>query len=109
MRRALFIPFANAAGDYSGFEERAAPAFAAANIELRSMTREVDPVAAVRSAKAIVVGGGSTWKLLKDVRRQGLLEAIRERVRGGRPVRRLECRRQPRLSDDHDDQRHADL
>ncbi len=85
VRRALFIPFANAAGDYSGFEERAAPAFAAANIELRSVTREVDPVAAVRSAEAIVVGGGSTWKLLRDVRRQGLLEAIRERVRGGAP------------------------
>jgi dipeptidase E len=85
VQRALFVPFANAAGDYLGFEAQAAAAFAAAGVELRSVTREADPVAAVRGTQAIVVGGGSTWKLLRDVRRQGLLEAIRERVRDGVP------------------------
>jgi dipeptidase E len=85
VQRALFVPFANAAGDYLGFEARAARAFAAAGVDLRSVTREADPVAAARSAQAIVVGGGSTWKLLRDVRRQGLLEAVRERVRDGVP------------------------
>ena len=85
VRRALFVPFANAAGDYLGYETRAAAAFAATGVELRAVTREADPVAAVRSAEAIVVGGGNTWKLLRDVRRHGLLELIRERVRSGIP------------------------
>lgn len=85
VQRALFVPFANAAGDYLGYEARAASAFAAAGVELRSVTRDADPVAAARSAQAFVVGGGNTWKLLRDVRRQGLLEAVRERVRDGVP------------------------
>ena len=85
VQRAAFIPYANAAGDYLGFESRAAPAFAAAGVELRSVTRDADPVAAVRDAQAVVVGGGSTWKLLRDVRRLGLLDAIASRVRAGAP------------------------
>jgi dipeptidase E len=85
VRRAVFVPFANADGDYAAYEAKAAPAFAAAGIELSSVTRAADPVAAVREAEAIVVGGGNTWKLLRDVRRLALLEAIRERVRSGAP------------------------
>jgi dipeptidase E len=85
VQRAVFVPFANAAGDYLGFEARAAPAFAAVGIELWSVTRAADPVAAVRNAQAVVVGGGSTWKLLRDVRRLGLLDAIRDRIRAGAP------------------------
>jgi dipeptidase E len=85
VRRAVFIPFANAASDYAAYEAKAAPAFAAAGVELSSVTRAEAPVAAVREAEALVVGGGNTWKLLRDVRRQGLLDAIRDRVRSGAP------------------------
>jgi dipeptidase E len=85
VERALFIPFANAAGDYLGFEAKAALAFAEVGIKLESVTRFADPVAAVRDAQAVVVGGGSTWKLLRDVRALGLLDAIRARVEDGMP------------------------
>ncbi|MCP9758023.1 dipeptidase PepE [Aquitalea sp. S1-19] len=85
IERALFIPFANAAGDYLGFEAKAAVALAQAGIKLESITRFADPVQAVREAQAVIVGGGSTWKLLRDVRALGLLDAIRERVADGMP------------------------
>jgi dipeptidase E len=40
---------------------------------------------AVRTAQAIVVGGGSTWKLLRELRERGLLREIRKRVLAGAP------------------------
>ena len=42
-----------------------------------------DALAKVREAQAVVVGGGSTWKLLREARAGGLLPAIRERVAAG--------------------------
>ena len=44
-----------------------------------------DPIAAIRDTATIIVGGGNTWKLLRDVRATGLLPAIRERVTAGTP------------------------
>ena len=100
VQRAAFIPYANAAGDYLGFESRAAPAFAAAGVELRSVTRDADPVAAVRDAQAVVVGGGSTWKLLRDVRRlrpaatrSRIASAPAHPMRAGAPVPTSRVRR----------------
>ena len=39
----------------------------------------------MRGAQAIVVGGGSTWRLLRELRLAGLLPAIRNRVIAGMP------------------------
>ena len=44
-----------------------------------------DPVAAVRAAQGLVVGGGNTFRLLAALYERGLIDAIRERVRGGTP------------------------
>ena len=44
-----------------------------------------DPADAVRKVQAIVVGGGSTWRLLRELRRAGLLAVIRNRVLAGVP------------------------
>ena len=42
-------------------------------------------MAAVKNASAIVVGGGNTWKLLKMIRDNNLIDAIRMKVIGGTP------------------------
>ena len=44
-----------------------------------------DPVKAVNEAQAIMVSGGNTFKLLHDLRANGLLEPIRAKVKGGTP------------------------
>jgi dipeptidase E len=44
-----------------------------------------DPIAAIRAAPAIYVGGGNTFRLLAELYRLDLLDPIRERVRAGVP------------------------
>ena len=42
-------------------------------------------MSAINDASAIVVGGGNTWKLLKMIRDNNLIEIVREKVLGGTP------------------------
>jgi len=82
---ALFVPYAAVtlrAEDYLG---RVAPVFARFGVTVAGIDAAEDPVAAVMRAKALVVGGGSTWKLLRDVRSARLLRPIRQRVLEGMP------------------------
>ena len=57
----------------------------AAFVPYAAVHREADPVAAIRAAQAVVVGGGNTFHLVKAMQEQGLMEAIRERVLDGAP------------------------
>jgi dipeptidase E len=52
---------------------------------VRSVHESEDPVAAVRAAEGIVVGGGNTFHLLKRLQETNLLAALRERARSGVP------------------------
>ena len=61
------------------------PAFADLGVGVNGIHAVADPVAAVREARLIVVGGGNTWKLLREVRMQRLMLAIRNRVVAGVP------------------------
>ncbi len=60
-------------------------AFGQLGIGVKGLHAEADPVAAVRNAAVVVVGGGNTWKLLREVRTPGLLPLIRDRVIAGTP------------------------
>lgn len=44
-----------------------------------------DPVRVLDQADAIFVGGGNAFRLLKTFQDSGLLDAVREHVRGGLP------------------------
>lgn len=79
----LFVPHALA--DHEGYTATAREAFAAWGIEVEGLHRAEDPVAAVRAAEAVFVGGGNSFRLLRRLQENGALDALRDRVHGGLP------------------------
>ncbi|GHB14864.1 dipeptidase PepE [Salinicola rhizosphaerae] len=85
IRRVLFIPFAGVGKTFDAYLEQVRPAFAAIGLTLESLHQAADPIAAVRDAEAVAVGGGNTFALVKRLYDADLLDALRERVAAGRP------------------------
>lgn len=83
VRRVLFVPFALRVHDAYGAKAR--QGFARIGFEVDSLHEAADRVAAVRTAEAIFVGGGNTFRLLKTLYDLDLLGAIRGRVEEGMP------------------------
>jgi dipeptidase E len=84
-QRALFIPYAAVTFSYDAYEEKVSERFREIGHDIISIHRFTDPVSAVRESTAIVVGGGNTWKLLKTIRDNNLIEIIRQKVISGTP------------------------
>ena len=82
-RRVMFVPYALA--DHDGYTQKAAAAFAALGHELFSVHTYDDPLAAVRDAEAVFIGGGNTFRLQKALLDRGLQAAIRARATAGMP------------------------
>lgn len=83
VERVLLIPYAGF--DFDAYLERTSAMFAGAGYAVESIHTAADPVVAVRSAAALYVAGGNSFRLLRDLYRYDLLEPIRERVRAGMP------------------------
>jgi dipeptidase E len=83
--KALFIPYAAVTFSFETYEEKVSERFREIGHEVVSIHRFPDPVAAVKEASAIVVGGGNTWKLLKMLRDNNLIDIVREKVIEGIP------------------------
>jgi dipeptidase E len=83
--KALFIPYAAVTFSYDLYEEKVSERFKEIGHQIVSIHHFSDPVKAVKEASAIVVGGGNTWKLLKMIRDNDLLDAIRNKVFSGTP------------------------
>ncbi len=83
VRSVLFVPFASA--DHEGYTERVRERFEAMEFAVRGLHEFEDPIAAINDAEAIFVGGGNTFRLLKDMRSRRLLDPVRQRVMGGVP------------------------
>ncbi|HEU5402438.1 MAG TPA: dipeptidase PepE [Terriglobales bacterium] len=81
--RILFIPYALA--DHEGYFRKARERFVLMGFEVTSIHTASDPRLAVSEAQAIFIGGGNTFRLLKSLYDQQLLDPIRERVRAGMP------------------------
>ncbi len=79
----LFVPYA--LYDRDAYAATAQRRFASMGYELESIHRAADPRAAVEHAKAVFIGGGNTFRLLKGLYDNHVLEAIRERALGGMP------------------------
>ena len=83
VRSALFVAHATEDREKTTAWMRASP-FAAGRA-LVGLHAEADPAAAVERAEAFYVGGGNTFRLLHDLQRLGVLDAVRRRVLAGTP------------------------
>ena len=83
IKRILFVPYA--LYDRDAYAAKARDRFASMGIDLRSIHDTPVPREAAAEAEAFFIGGGNTWRLLKALYEQNLIEAIRERVASGVP------------------------
>ena len=81
--RILFVPFAIA--DQDGYAGKTGERFAAMGYGLESLHQTSDKQQAVSEAEAIFIGGGNTFRLLKNLYDFELLPLIRARVESGLP------------------------
>lgn len=81
----VFIPYAGVTFTFDQYVEKVNTALAPVGVQVRGVHTFEEPLKAVMEATAVVVGGGNTFQLLKMMQEQGLLEVIRERVKGGMP------------------------
>ena len=81
--RVLFIPYALA--DRDGYADKARERFAEMGLGLDSIHAALDAREAVAEARGFFTGGGNTFRLLKTLYDEGLIDAIRERVEAGAP------------------------
>lgn len=81
--RVLFVPYAGVTRTWDAYETLVAEALRPAGLELNSLHRAANPIEAIERASHIVVGGGNTFALVRELRRTGQLSAIAERVRSG--------------------------
>jgi dipeptidase E len=81
----LFFPFAAVTFSYEEYEKRVQDKLAPLGITVQSIHRAANPKQAVEQAQAIVVGGGNTFHLLKNIYDLDLIEAVRAKVKSGIP------------------------
>lgn len=82
---ALFIPYAAVTFSFDLYESKVQERFMEIGHRVTSIHHFADPVEAVRNAKAIVVGGGNTWQLVRMMHDNLLMDAIRLKVEQGTP------------------------
>jgi dipeptidase E len=82
-RRVLFVPYA--LFDRDAYAARARERLGRMGYACDSVHDAPRPEGAVESAEAIFIGGGNTFRLLRSLREQRLLEPIRRRVLAGAP------------------------
>ena len=78
-----FVPFA--LFDRDDYGRRVAARLADIGIDAVTVTADTDGLETLRLAGGIFVGGGNTFRLLRELRRQGMIEVIRDRVAAGVP------------------------
>ncbi|WP_439182241.1 dipeptidase PepE [Carboxylicivirga taeanensis] len=79
----LFIPYAGVSVSFDDYEAKVKQRFNEVGHDVVSIHHADDPVKAVEEADAIVVGGGSTWQLLRMIHDNELTEPIRKKVLSG--------------------------
>jgi dipeptidase E len=85
VRRVLFVPFAIVTRGYDEYLEMVRPPFREIGVEVEGIHRAASPEEAVEKASAIVVGGGNTWRLVREMRVRDLMDPVRGAVRRGTP------------------------
>ena len=84
-RRVAFVPYAGVTVTWGDYADKVRGALAPLGVEVTSVHEATAPLDALDGADAILVGGGNTFHLLREMASTGLLEAIGTRVRSGTP------------------------
>jgi len=82
-RRIIFVPYALA--DHDQYLRLVRERGVDGGYELVGIHTQPDPVRAIEEADGVYVGGGNTFRLLRDLYANRLLDPIRARVAGGMP------------------------
>ncbi len=85
VKRALFVPYAIVTKSYDAYLDLVRPAFRELGVAVESIHASEFPSEAVERALAIVVGGGNTWRLVRELHAGTLMGPLREAVRRGTP------------------------
>lgn len=85
VKEVAFVPYAGVTFSYDEYEAKVQARFDEIGIRVRSVHHADSPKAAIAAAEAIVVGGGNTFHLVKNMQEQGLMEAILAKINGGTP------------------------
>ncbi len=81
--KCLFIPYAGVTVSFDDYEAKVKSRFNEVGHDIISIHHFDDAVKAVEEAEAIVVGGGSTWQLLRMIHDYKLTESICDKVASG--------------------------
>ncbi|HEX6811780.1 MAG TPA: dipeptidase PepE [Planctomycetota bacterium] len=82
-KHVLFVPYA--LHDHDAYTDRAKKAFAALGHELSSVHGFADPLASLKNADAVFIGGGNTFRLLSALYEHNLMIAIQKLALAGMP------------------------
>ncbi len=83
--KALFIPYAAVTFSYDEYEQKVNNRFKEIGHSVIGIHHFENPQKAVEEAEAIVVGGGNTWKLVRTMRDNGLIDLIQKKAKTGTP------------------------
>ena len=81
----VFIPYAGVTFAWDDYTEKVNESFKEIAIKVTGIHNTRDPQKIIKSAKAILVGGGNSFQLLKMLYDHKLMDVIRERVISGVP------------------------
>ena len=83
--KALFIPYAAVTFSYDEYEAKVNNRFQEIGHSVIGIHHFNNPQEAVKQAEAIIVGGGNTWKLVRTMRDNGIIDLIHSKVKSGTP------------------------
>ena len=85
VKEVAFVPYAGVTFSYDEYEAKVQERFAELGIKGTSVHHATSPREAILSAEAIVVGGGNTFHLVKNMHEEGLMDAILTKLNEGTP------------------------
>lgn len=81
----VFIPYAAVTFSYDEYAAKVNESLQEVGIQVKGIHTFVNAKEAIRTADAIMIGGGNTWKLTRMLQENDLIDLIREKVNMGTP------------------------